>query len=129
MSQCLVRMTLPGRPIVKKNTKRAFGSGRSKRFVYSPRYLEWAENALKHLSRDVSIALLDRPMEARFRFYFVNRHAEPDVSNLVEGPQDILKQAHIISDDKLIYRVVAEKFFGAEEPRTEVELWSYEVGA
>jgi len=119
-------LTIPGRPIVKKNTQRTYGSGRSTRRVSSPRYTSWALNARAACNRQFKGALVDCLVTASFRFYFKDRSGEADVSNLVEGPQDILVESQIISDDKLVRKIVAEKFFG-HEPRTEIELFKYEA--
>lgn len=121
----LFSCTVPGRAIVKKNTQRTVGYGKSKHVIYSPKYTTWKRSAhlvfvQKHRARTITCLL-----EARYKFYFKNHQSEADVSNLVEGPQDELKNAHVISDDKLIMRIVAEKFFG-EEPRTEIELYEFE---
>lgn len=123
-SKFLLRLILPGRAIVKKNTARKFGSGRRSRVVYTEKYQTWEAEALREIHKLCLGATLDFPLEARFVFYFKNRHAEADVSNLVEGPQDLLKTARVISDDRIIRRIVAEKVFGYE-PRTEIELWTY----
>lgn len=124
----LFKCTIPGRPIVKKNTQRIFGSGRMKRAVYSPKYTQWEKNAIAALLCANKGPLISCPLEARFKFYFVNHQAEPDASNLIEGPQDALKKAGVISDDRIIQRVTAEKFFGGMA-MTEIELYEFEVCA
>lgn len=119
--ECLIL----GRPIVKKNTQRVIGSGKRKRVIYSKKFLQWQSIANSTIQRGAGVALLiNEPIEAHFKFYFKNRSAEADVSNLVEGPQDVLKKTGIIADDKLIMRVRAEKFFGSE-PRTEIKLYKF----
>lgn len=118
----IFQCTIPGRPIVKKNTKRIFGAGRFKRIVYSPKYQEWERHAAKHVRRALNAKCIDYPVAAWFKFYFANKQGEADTSNLIEGPQDLLKKMGVIVDDKLIHLVTAQKFFGASEPRTEIEL-------
>lgn len=118
----LFSATILGRPIVKKNTARRY-----RRIVcYSPKFIQWEKQALLQLGKLRKInPLIDFPIEARFRFYFTNKMAEPDVSNLIEGPQDLLKKAGIISDDRIIQRVTGEKYFG-QEARTEIEIYKYD---
>lgn len=120
----LVTLTIPGRPIVKKNTQRVVGFGRAKRAIPSARYRAWELNAMAVCRRNFSAALIDIPVTAHFRFFFENRQAEPDVSNLIEGPQDVLVDACVLKDDRLVMKVMAEKFFG-HEPRVEIELYKY----
>lgn len=82
-------------------------------------------NAVLCANSIASIGVLDEPLYVIYKFYFANRQAEPDVSNLIEGPQDVLQKAGIIKNDRLIMRVMAEKFFGVGEPRTEIEIYNY----
>lgn len=131
MSAPLFTCTIPGRPIVKKNTQRVVGlRGGSRRVVYSANYTKWANAACTAVygSLIVNRATIRHPITGVFRFYFKNYASEPDVSNLIEGPQDILTKCGVIEDDKLIKRVIAEKFFG-HEPRVEIELYEYVLEA
>lgn len=111
-----------------KNGKRIFGRGRRKVVLPSPQYALWERNALRALSVRKNVCLVDFPCVVHMRFYLANRSGEPDVSNLIEGPADVMQKAGILKDDKLIMRVQAEKFFGAE-PRVEIEIYKYEKGA
>ena len=112
-------LILPGRCIVKKNTKRFVGHGR---VIYSPSFRIWNAQAILALRKQWrNKPPLDTPLEMTIRFYFENHQAEADVSNLIEGPQDALKEAGVIVDDKLIYALYAGKIFG-EAARTEIEL-------
>lgn len=123
----IFKMTLPGRPIVLKNSKRVIARGRGKRAIVLPsdRYREWEEIAMAVASGAANGHPIDHPIEAKYKFYFATRQAESDVSNLLEGPGDIMQKAGIIKNDKLIMRVSGEKFFG-HEPRTEIEIFKYE---
>lgn len=129
MSGPIVTLTIPGRPIVKKNTQRVVGFGKSRRRILSPKYIAWERaamlSAMATAKRPTSIALLDIPVRAVFRFYFKDRQAEADVSNLIEGPQDLLVKLGVLKDDRLVRRVEGEKFFG-HEPRVEIEIYRYE---
>src|SRR3954464_6999216 len=123
-SNAIVTLTIPGRPRVLKNSKRIFGRGRRKIVLPSAAYVKWESHAMASLLRHKSIALIDVPVTAKFKFYFANRQSEPDVSNLIEGPQDVLVRAGFLKNDRLVMRVEAEKFFG-EAPRTEIEIYVY----
>jgi Holliday junction resolvase RusA-like endonuclease len=123
----LFACTIPGRPIVKKNTQRVVGlRGGGRRVIYSANYTKWANAACTAVerSREANSSPIRQPIIGVFRFYFKNYASEPDVSNLIEGPQDILTKCRVIDDDKLFRRVVAEKFFG-EEPRVEIEIYNF----
>ena len=122
----LFKCTISGRCAVKKNNKRVFKRHGRTIVLSSEKVLAWERLALPLIIRAKTRPMIDFPVEARFKFYFKNRQHEPDVSNLTEAPQDLLQKAGVIQNDKLIVRIVAEKFFG-EEPRTEIELWPYEA--
>lgn len=125
----LITLTIPGRPLVLKNSKRIFGrGGRGKRKIVLPsaQYSEWERSALNAVSRSFKGQLVDWPCEVHYRFYFENRAGEADVSNLCEGPGDVMQKAGVLKNDKLIMRIHAEKFFG-HIPRTEISIYKYDA--
>lgn len=121
MSDVVFRATIMGRVMVLKNNKRIFGRGRKKIVLPSAKYAQWEPHALAALLRQFKSKCIDYPVSATFDFYFANKMAEPDVSNLIEGPQDVLVKAGVLKNDRLIQRVTGEKHFGSE-PRVEIEL-------
>ena len=124
MTKVLFICTIPGRAYVKKNTQRVV---RGRRVIYSPNFLAWERGALATLRRAYRGLPSEGNLEARFSFYFANRQAESDLSNLIEGPQDALQKAGVIANDKQIITLHARKFFGAE-PRVEIELLGFSGG-
>jgi Holliday junction resolvase RusA-like endonuclease len=116
---------IPGRPYVKKNTKRVFGSGAKKRVVYSPEFLRWQTMALFALKQTLAGqgSILRGELHASYIFYFKNRSGEADVSNLIEGIQDCLQTASVIENDKQIMSLDAQKIFNGLE-KTVVKLYS-----
>lgn len=106
----LFEVTIPGRPIVKKNTKK-FGRGK---VYYSPQYMAWEEQALLYLALALkSPKFIERfpikyPVKVQYVFTFKNKICG-DVSNYIEGPQDALVKAGILKDDRLIQFLKAEK--------------------
>jgi Holliday junction resolvase RusA-like endonuclease len=89
--------------------------------IYSAQFREWETRALVELRQTWNGKTIDQPLEAVFRFYFKNRQAESDLSNVIEAPQDALTKAGVIIDDKIIQVIHATKIFG-HEPRVEIEL-------
>lgn len=125
--KAIYSVSLPSRPIVKKNTQRIVGLGRGRRAIYSKQFTQWEKTAAiimlqSKVFHSTQPFPFKAPLEARFRFYFKNFQAEADLSNLIEGPQDLLTKCGVISDDKIIRKILALKFFN-EEPRTEIELF------
>lgn len=121
----LFNVVIPGRPIVKKNTQRTVGYGRKKRVIYSPNFLAWQRIAMLLCLSKKPRNPIGTLITAEFKFYFKNRQAEADTSNLIEGAQDVLTKSEVIRDDRLICKVIAEKIFG-ETPRVEISLFNYE---
>lgn len=122
MGEILFKCTIPSRCYIKKNTARIVGYGKSKRAIYTPRFLAWQKYALLCMRQAwMGKPPIDFAVDATFIFYFKNKQAETDLSNTIEGPQDCLKTAGVIVDDVLIQVLHARKFFGGE-PRTEIEI-------
>lgn len=126
--QALFSAEIPGRPYVKKNTKRVFGSGAKKRVVYSPEFLRWQTTALSVLKQTKTrrLSILSGGLHASYTFHFKNRSGEADVSNLIEGIQDCLQTASIIENDKQIFSLDAKKIFDGTE-KTVVKLYALEA--
>lgn len=116
----LFECEIPGRPIVKKNTRVKYN-------VYSQKFRIWERNALILIrQRFKGFEMITTPIAAQFDFYFKNKAGEPDISNLCEAPCDLLTKAGIIIDDKIITLMTARKWFG-NDPGTVIRLWD-EIG-
>lgn len=125
MNELLFKASIPGRPIVKKNTARRVGRGRSTRLIYSPKFVSWEKNAMAAILASFRGKCIESTVRAKFIFHFANHQSEADLSNLLEGPQDALVKAGVLKDDVLICDLSAKKHFG-QEPRVIIELWSEE---
>jgi Holliday junction resolvase RusA-like endonuclease len=107
------------------------GQGHSKHVIYSARFVQWEQIALRALANSAMMpkAPLKGHLAVQFNFFFQNHMAEADVSNLIEGPADALKKARVIHDDKQFMRVKAEKFFNERcEPGVEIIICEYVEG-
>lgn len=95
----------------------------------SNRFLVWQNEALAHVVKQFLVAKInriDRPIFAKFYFHFKDHGSEPDTSNCIEGPADVLTKAGVIKDDKLIVALYAQKEFGLP-PKTIIELYEAQV--
>jgi Holliday junction resolvase RusA-like endonuclease len=121
-SEVLFSAVILGRVVSKKNSKRIVKCGRFSKLISSAQYLGWEAVAVQSLRRAWGFKKsLDQPLMMIVRFYFKNHANELDLDNCIAGPSDCLQLAGVISNDKIIMRVVAEKYFGYE-PRVEIEL-------
>lgn len=114
---------IPGRPVSKKNTKKVVRRYGRVLVIYSRQFLAWESVALPVLKRDFAgRQTIDKALEINLVFHFKDKRREPDVSNLVEAPQDALTKAGVIIDDRIIQVVKASKVFDGTEG-TDVELY------
>ncbi len=122
----IYKCSVPGRCPSKKNTQKVVRRHGMTFVVYTPLFRAWESEAIAYMKAANKMKKpFGVPMVARFTFYFKNHSGESDTSNLVEAPQDVLKKAGVIADDKFIYLFTAHKVFGTE-PRTDIELYHYE---
>ena len=70
---------------------------------------------------------IQAPAKLIARFFFKNHKSEPDLSNAIQGFEDLLEKLQIIQNDKLFHRLELQKFFGESEERTEIEIWDLET--
>lgn len=151
-----LKIIIPGMAIVKKNSVRHsfFYKDKSGRAIprtapvtyYSPAYKEWAKVAIQHCinwkSRNTSIQF---PIQAQVNLavkFFVNTNAKVDLTNLMEGIQDVLAgNAGVYKDTvpKEYYQILEDdsvRFVGSidgsrviynpsEPPRTEVTITDF----
>lgn len=120
----IAKITIPGRVAILKNSKRIFGRGRKKIVIPSPKYVAWEDEALAAVLGSYKGQAIDFPCEVHAKFYFANHQGEADLSNMIQGPEDVLQKAGILKNDKLVMRAEMEKFFG-HEPRVEIEIYKY----
>lgn len=117
----LFHCVIPIRCIVKKNQQRVISIGKRKTVIYSPQYRRFQKQAQLGFVRsrmeikDHSRFPIIGELTVHYRFGFKNRQGEADVSNLIEGPQDILAECGIIKNDKQIKYLTAEKVFEGME--------------
>jgi len=132
----MIKFTIYGNPIVKKNTRPVYvNKATGKRFIgKSKRLKEYENNSVMQLKKfkrlyyklNSSGEVVDdfpisNPIQVMYKFYRGTRH-KVDTSNLIEAPQDCLIKAGIISDDSIIKKITAEKFYDKDNPRTEIEI-------
>lgn len=118
-------VTLIGRPIAKKNSRRMFRS-RGKGIVSYPSdaYVNWERVALAQLARCEHFV---GPVAISYHFRFKGR-MWVDADNAITGINDILERAGVVENDKLI---VAGSFLitqGHPEWETELSIVKFEGG-
>lgn len=119
----LFTCTIPGRAYVKKNTSKKWRG----RVVYTPQYEGWRATATKHIKMAMGLSPAMFPFDGQLGlkvlFYFENHQAEPDLSALYEGPQDVLQECGVITNDRQFNSHDGSRKIFGEEAKTEIEIW------
>lgn len=115
----LIVIELTGRVGIKKNS-RTISTVRGKPVsrVSAP-YARWVASVAPELHNQ-KIALMKAGVQLPLKgylvltadFYLANRQHEPDLSNMLEGPQDLFQAQGIIENDRQIVAIRCRKFVG-----------------
>lgn len=114
----VAKFVLNSRVRPKKNAKQIVKRPNGKLFIKSSDTFKAWENMARHELLKQKIELQNQgwqfPFEGRLklemRFEMTGLQHEPDVSNLIEGPQDLLQELGVIKNDKNVVEVHAIKF-------------------
>lgn len=128
--EVLFKTTIPGRAGILKNSKQLCVNRKTgRRFMRSSeRYQAFEKHAILHIRQVHIKSTIDFPVNLKAVFYFKDHQNEADLSNLYGGIEDILEDAGVLANDKLIYsHNGSAKRFGEGEPRCEIEITKYEA--
>jgi Holliday junction resolvase RusA-like endonuclease len=127
-----MRIVIQGDAIAKKNSQRVvrFGKGRNTRHSIraSKAYEIWEKQALSQL---FGVGEYTGPYPAEMRIFFYRKTKRKfDLSNMLEGTQDVLQKAGVIIDDSMKYIIPVIDKRGSsygwdidrDNPRVEVKL-------
>lgn len=118
-------LTLPGRPITKKNHQRIMINRKTgKPFIdQSEKYKQYEEECVWRLLSYRAPRYSGR-LHMRARYWMPNRQSWPDLFGLLQSTADILQKAHIIENDRDIVRVDGSEIVGVDKinPRVEIEI-------
>lgn len=100
-----MRIIIPGNAVAKKNSQRVvrFGKGKNARYSIRPSkaYDAWEKEALQNLMIE-GTEPYKGPYPAEMRIFFYRKTlAKFDLSNMLEGTQDVLQKAGVILDDSM----------------------------
>lgn len=118
-----IRITIHGRPASKKNSKQLIHARGRAFFIPSKAYKEFLENALYELMtvRKMFPEPITTPVEIEYKFYQKGK-LEQDNDNAEGSINDLLQEARIIADDRLIKKWKGEIIGGHHELKTEIHL-------
>lgn len=126
----LMKITLEGTPITKKNHSRIVRLGNGRRaLIPSKRYQEYEAQCIVQLLTHRPMAPIDRPVNVRCVYYMDSRR-RVDLNNLLEASTDILVRAGILADDNS--KIVAghdgsRVRYDRQHPRAEITITEMEM--
>jgi Holliday junction resolvase RusA-like endonuclease len=123
--EILFECIIPGRPGIKKNSKQIlFNKRTGRRFIKSSdRYEAWELEIAPIISRAKKDILINFPINLSVKVYLKNHQWEGDLSNYLEGIQDLMQKCEIYVDDKLIHGLDdCRKIFDDPKERTEIKI-------
>ena len=89
--------------------------------ISSKAYHQFRKDALKQIVDHIQIA---PPYSVKYHFEMKGKFST-DIDNMIAGINDIFQEAGIISDDKHIWYIEAEKIGGFIEWKTIIEIETY----
>ena len=119
----IAEITLPGRPITKKNSQRIVTNRKTGRpmVIQSEQYIRYETECLWRLKQYRGPKFKSQ-VEVRALFYMPSKQ-RPDLTNCMQSVADILEKAGVIENDRNIVswdgtRLLIDK----EEPRVDIEI-------
>jgi hypothetical protein len=121
-------ISIPGNAIAKKNSQVAIRMGKRNMIIPSKAYKKWEKMAVAHLNG--SGLVYDGEYPAVLTFYHYRKTlATFDLSNMLEGVQDVFQTVGIIAEDNMLHIIPAIKGVGWEKdkdnPRVMITIESY----
>lgn len=102
MDRLVIKLTLPGQPVTKKNSQQILKNGRTGKYFISPsrKYTLYENTCLWYIRRcdGVPPDPIGQPVNVCCLYYMKDRH-RCDLVNLLEATNDILVKARILEDD------------------------------
>ncbi len=109
MSEPILSIVIPGRPITKKNHQQIVVNPKTGRpfLVQSPKWKEYERFCIGGKRRPGWLMQwgnmqIDQPIHVEAHYFLPNRRGWPDLQGLIQGTADLLEKSGIISNDKLI---------------------------
>lgn len=117
-----MKLTITGRVISKKNSKRVFRNHGKTIVISSKAYMEFEKEALtqiKKQNRKFKPIVEDVFIDYTF---LLKGKGRVDCDNLIASVNDVLQKAGVIADDDQVVGITARKYRGQPEYVTEVNI-------
>ena len=120
----MVKLTIKGKPITKKNSMRMVTNKKTGRVfpIPSKQYETYKKLFLSQVRRPKTT--IDQPVNVQAVYYMPTRH-RVDITNLLSATHDLLVDAGVLEDDnsKIVVGVDGSRvFYDKLNPRVEIEI-------
>lgn len=117
----MMRITLHGQPVTKKNSKRIIDTGGRKILLPSKAFLDYQENCLWQITGR-HVGKIHGPVNVEYVYHMGNERSA-DLDNLVVGTNDILTAGKVLQDDgRQFIRGIKASFGETDRDRPRVEI-------
>ena len=128
----MLKLTVTGRPITKKNSQQIIPNRRTGRSIVLPskQFKVYQKEFLRQTQKHRQKEPIDEPITLTACYYMPTRH-KVDITNLMSATHDLLQDAAIIADDcmKIVKSVDGTRvYYDKENPRVEITITKYQEG-
>lgn len=122
-------ITIPGRPITKKNSQRIIYNKRTKRpqIIQSETYKNYETECLWRLKTYRGPKFKDTKLHVRCKYWMPNRRSWPDLMGLYQASADIIEKAGIIDNDRNIVSMDGSRIVGIDKDNPRAEIFIEEL--
>lgn len=119
----MLKITLYGRPITKKNSSRIVKCGNYTKILPSKQYSQYEKDCIRQIqgSKKKRICI---PVNMQCIYYMPTKH-RVDLVNLLEATCDILVKANVLEDDNsniILSHDGSRVLYDKDNPRVEIEI-------
>jgi len=117
----MIKLTLTGRPITKKNSQRICWRGKKPILLQSKRYIQYENDCLAQIT-GLYKKFLSGKLLMTVKYWMPSRQGWPDLTGLMQATADILEKAQVIENDRDIVCWDGTEIAGIdkENPRAEI---------
>jgi Holliday junction resolvase RusA-like endonuclease len=119
-------ITLPGRPITKKNSQQIFiNRSTGKPFITQSEQYKQYENECLWRLKGQAVGIREN-VHLVCQYWLPNKRGWPDLVGLIQSTQDILEKAGVLLDDKQVVSLDGSEIAGIDKDNPRVEVFIYE---
>jgi len=118
----MVKITIYGQPITKKNSQMIIMAGKRPCIIQSKAYRQYEKNAKEQMAFLSSLPTIEGPVQMTCLYYLATAR-DPDLLNLLAATSDLMEYVGVVLNDKQIKSVDGSRIMGKDpEPRVEITL-------